>query len=239
MDIGIFQQQVETPSVLPEQADDQSVVQDHVAAPQDHAPMLSIILPTRNESGNIQLLLSRIEAATQGIPTQVIFVDDSTDDTAQVINEVVGLFPMGASVIVRPPEERHDGLGGAVLKGLREAKAPWVCVMDADLQHPPEVIPQLLERARHSSADVVLASRRTAQSREKGLNPLRQLISRTLDGMARLLFPSNLRNVSDPLTGFFVARRDAIMIDELRPREGPVSSSSMISLQRSMHSSQM
>lgn len=182
------------------------------------APMLSIILPTRNEAGNIHLLLSRIEGATRGIPTQVVFVDDSTDETPQVIREIAALFPLGTTVIERPLEQRHDGLGGAVVRGLRAAKAPWVIVMDADLQHPPELIPQMLEHAQKGNADMVLASRRTKSSKEKGLNVARQFISRTLDTMARMLFPTNLRHISDPLTGFFLARRDAIQVDELRPR---------------------
>src|SRR5512143_3393454 len=93
----------------------------------DQKPMLSIILPTRNEAGNIHLLLSRIEGATRGIPTQVVFVDDSTDDTAQVIRELGDLFPLTTTLIVRKPEERTDGLGGAVVKGLQAAQAPWVC----------------------------------------------------------------------------------------------------------------
>lgn len=188
------------------------------AADRGRIPMLSIILPTRNEAGNIHLLLSRIEGATKGIPTQVVFVDDSTDETPQVIKEIADLFPLGTTIIVRPPEQRHDGLGGAVLEGLRAAKAPWVLVMDADLQHPPELIPQMLDQAQKANADMVLASRRATHSQVKGLNLVRQIISRTLDGVARLFFPSNLRNVKDPLTGFFLARRDAIQVEQLRPR---------------------
>ncbi len=184
----------------------------------EHTPALSIILPTRNEAGNIHLLLSRIEGATKGIPTQVVFVDDSTDETPQVIHEIAELFPLGTTLIVRRPEERHDGLGGAVVAGLRAAQAPWVCVMDADLQHPPELIPSLLDRAQEVKADMVLASRRTAESNAKGLSPIRQFISKSLDAFARLLFPAHLRNISDPLTGFFLARRDAIDVDRLRPR---------------------
>jgi glycosyltransferase involved in cell wall biosynthesis len=191
-----------------------------VPSPVTHAPApwLSIILPTRNEAGNIHLLLTRIEGATKGIPTEVIFVDDSTDETPRVIQEIADLFAVTTTVIVRPPEQRSDGLGGAVVAGLRAAQAPWVCVMDADLQHPPELIPQLLDRAQTANADVVLASRRTAESNAQGLSPMRQFISKSLDAVARVLFPSNLRNISDPLTGFFLARREAIEVDQLRPR---------------------
>ncbi len=182
------------------------------------APLLSIILPTRNEAGNIHMLLTRIEGATKGIPTQVVFVDDSTDETPQVIQEIGSLYPLQTTLIVRSPEQRTDGLGGAVVAGLRAARAPWVCVMDADLQHPPELIPQLLEQARGANADMVIASRRSKDSNAKSLGALRNFISRTLDVLARLMFPANLRNIADPLTGFFLARRDAISPEKLKPR---------------------
>ncbi|MCL4488813.1 MAG: glycosyltransferase family 2 protein [Chloroflexi bacterium] len=181
-------------------------------------PLLSIIVPTKNEAGNIHLLLSRLEAATRGIPTEVIFVDDSTDNTAEIIGETCGLFPLRTQVIIRPPERRNDGLGGAVLEGLRAASGSWVCVMDGDLQHPPELIPQLLAEADTTQADVVIASRRNKISRNKGLNPLRTFVSRTLDIMARAMFPAHLRKVQDPLTGFFLVRRQAIDVDRLRPQ---------------------
>ncbi len=186
------------------------------AAPPE--PMLSIIVPTRNEAGNIRPLLARIERATQGIPTQVVFVDDSTDETAAVIKESGSHYSMQTTCIVRSPEQRSDGLGGAVLAGFRVAQAPWVCVMDADLQHPPELIPELLDQARNKNADMVIASRRSKDSNAKSLGALRTFISRTLDLCARFMFPAHLRGIADPLTGFFLARRDAISPEKLKPR---------------------
>lgn len=189
-----------------------------VASAAETAPVLSIILPTRNEAGNIHLLLTRIEGATRGIPTQVVFVDDSTDETPDVIKEIGGLYPLQTTLIVRSPEQRTDGLGGAVVAGLQAAQAPWVCVMDADLQHPPELIPQLLEQAQTKNADMVIASRRSKDSNAKSLGAVRNFISRTLDVFARLMFPAHLRGIADPLTGFFLARRDAISPEKLKPR---------------------
>lgn len=182
------------------------------------APELSILLPTRNEAGNILPLLSRIEDATRGITTEVVFVDDSADATPDVIRDLGGRFPLTITLIVRSPWERTDGLGGAVVRGLRAAQAPWVCVMDADLQHPPEAIPAMLACAQESDADLVIASRRHARSDARQLGTVRTWISRSLDAMARLMFPSRLRAVSDPLTGFFLIRREAIVVDRLRPR---------------------
>ncbi len=216
MDTGLqYIVQVETAAqpLLQEKAQEQATTN-----PGRQAPLLSIILPTRNESGNVHLLLSRIESATQGIPTQVVFVDDSTDETPQVIQEIGDLFPLTTTLIVRKPEERTDGLGGAVVRGLQAAQAPWVCVMDADLQHPPEIIPLMLDRAQKSNADMVIASRRTAHSNAKSLGAWRTAVSRSLDTLARMMFPSHLRKVSDPLTGFFLLRKEGIQVDQLRPR---------------------
>jgi len=121
--------------------------------------LLSLVIPTRNEAGNIEELVSRIERAIAGFPAEIIFVDDSTDDTPAVVSEVSRRSRLPVSLIHRPPESRGNGLGGAVVEGMRAATGQWVCVMDADLQHPPEVIPSLLEQARRTGAEIVVASR--------------------------------------------------------------------------------
>ena len=88
--------------------------QETISCRHDDEFTLSIIVPTKNESGNIEPLLTRIEQATQGIPTEVIFVDDSTDDTPQVIQRVGQQFASIQTVLItRPPERRQGGLGGA------------------------------------------------------------------------------------------------------------------------------
>jgi len=183
------------------------------------SPVLSIIVPTKNEAGNIAPLLKRVKQATSAFSTEVIFVDDSEDETPQVIRELSEHYrPVETMVFVRPPDCRKDGLGGAVLEGFRLARAPWVCVMDGDLQHPPELIPHLLEQAQSANADLAIASRRATESDARALGPIRTAISRGLDLFARLLFPIQLSRVSDPLTGFFLVRREAMNLDQLRPR---------------------
>src|SRR4029078_10295011 len=110
-------------------------------------PMLSIILPTRNEAANIHPLMDRITKTVCGISTEVLFVDDSEDDTPQVIRQMAEDCPLDVYLIHRSPDCRTNGLGGAVVEGLRQARARWVCVMDADLQHPPEDSRALVESA--------------------------------------------------------------------------------------------
>ena len=127
-------------------------------------PAVSVVVPTRNEAGNVEPLLRRLQAALSAQPAvgdiELTFVDDSDDETPAVLRRLAGQTFDGMSVVVieRTGEERQGGLAGAVTTGIRQASGDWVVVMDADLQHPPEVVPALLEAAT-SDVDVVVASR--------------------------------------------------------------------------------
>ena len=90
--------------------------------------------------------------------------------------------------------------------------------MDADLQHPPELITALLEQAESRDLDLVVASRYCERGERSGLGWTRAMASRSSTTVARLLFPRRLREVSDPMSGFFLVRREAIAPDQLRPR---------------------
>ena len=104
-----------------------------------------------------------------------------------------------------------------MVAGIAAARAPWVCVMDADLQHPPSTIAALREQAETAKSDLVVASRFRGGGSIAGLNAARTLVSRSLVALARVAFPFRLRTVSDPLTGFFLIRRDALDLAALRP----------------------
>ena len=94
-------------------------------------PVISLVIPTFNESANIEELLARLtDALPAQAPCEVIFVDDSTDDTPAVITEAARNSRL--TVTVRHRQAPDGGLGGAVVMGLREASAPWIVVMDAD-----------------------------------------------------------------------------------------------------------
>jgi dolichol-phosphate mannosyltransferase len=180
---------------------------------------LSVIVPTRNEAGNIDLLLTSLKHAFKGEFIEVIFVDDSTDETPQVVGAAAVDFPdLNVRLIHRLPQQRIGGLGGAVVLGLNAAQSEYACVMDGDLQHPPELVPVLLETAIKKQADLVVATRRNADSEVTGLNFTRNLISRGLDFTARMFFPKQLRGVSDPLTGFFLVRIKALNLKAFRPK---------------------
>ncbi|MCL4561052.1 MAG: glycosyltransferase [Chloroflexi bacterium] len=182
-------------------------------------PALTLLIPTKNESGNIELLLSRISQAVGAIQTEVVFVDDSSDNTPEIIRETADRYcSIDIRLLHRQPEERLGGLGGAVLAGMRVARAPFVCVMDGDLQHPPELIPEMFALADGQPVDLVIASRRKSESNTSGLNTLRTVISRGLDLIARMIFLRELHGVSDPLTGFFLVRLDAIDLERFHPQ---------------------
>lgn len=189
--------------------------------PHEHAVQtrfaLSMIIPTRNEAGNIEPLLERIAQATRGTLLEVVFVDDSTDDTVEVIRGLQDRFSFPINLISRPPEQRKSGLGGAVVEGIKVAQAPWVCVMDADLQHPPEFIPKILEHAQQTRSDIVVGSRLAPGGDASSLGFKRTIISKVFATTTRVTFPQRLRSVTDPLTGFFILRRAAVNPDDLHP----------------------
>src|SRR5512138_3208038 len=178
---------------------------------------ISLVIPTRNEAGNIEPLLMRLHQALKGIPAEVVFVDDSTDDTPDVIRKLQEWFPLEVRLIARPPERRKNGLGGAVLEGFQTARGTWVGVMDADLQHPPEVIPQMLYQAKRGGSDLVMGSRLAPGGDASNLGFKRLFISQTFAWTTRLTFPQRLRYVTDPLTGFFLTKKSALKMNELRP----------------------
>jgi dolichol-phosphate mannosyltransferase len=180
-------------------------------------PVVSIVIPTRNESGNVGALLDRVGKAVTSVPFEVVFVDDSTDDTVSKIEAAKTNYPFAIKIIARPAE-RRNGLGMAVVEGMKIASSEWVVVMDGDLQHPPEVIEQLLSKAKANGSDLVAASRLSEGGGTEGLSWNRKLISKSLAGISHVMFQKNLRTMSDPMTGFFIFRRSAVNPDLLQPK---------------------
>ncbi|WP_024285413.1 glycosyltransferase family 2 protein [Cellulomonas sp. KRMCY2] len=180
-------------------------------------PEVSIIVPTFNEAPNVPELVRQIGDAVAGLDAEVVFVDDSTDDTADVVRAVAGSSVVPVRLIHR--EHPVGGLSGAVQEGFRSSVATWCLVMDGDLQHPPEMIPVLLGRAKDSGADVVVASRYMGEGSSSGLaNAARRAVSSASTALTRAMFPIRLADCSDPMTGFFVVRREAVDLTLLQPR---------------------
>ena len=185
--------------------------------PATFQPEVSLVVPTRNEAGNIHELVRRLEKAMGSTPSELIFVDDSTDHTPEVI-KMAGESSSLAVSLIRAPGAAPRGLAAAVRDGFSAARGRWVCVMDGDLQHPPELVPQMLRHAEETGAGVVVASRYLEGGKVLGLERGRSAISKAAIAAARFFFPFRLGKVTDPLTGFFMARRELVDITRLRPR---------------------
>ena len=116
--------------------------------------MLSVVIPTFNESKNIRNLVAQIDVALKGVDYEIVFVDDSKDNTPDVIMEVAKEYPQ-----VRMEHRKNGtGLATAVLDGFKLAKGEYMACMDADLQHPPIVL-KYMYRAMESGADFCIPSR--------------------------------------------------------------------------------
>jgi dolichol-phosphate mannosyltransferase len=169
---------------------------------------LSVVVPTRNEEQNVRVLVERIAKNLDGINYEIVFVDDSTDQTPSIIRELMCNHG-NIRMIHRQNEEQKGGLATAVIRGFTEAEGTYICVMDSDLQHPPQMIPTLLEAA--SGVDIVVASRYRKGGSYEGLSgPFRKFVSVALKEFTRTVFFPKLNKVTDPLSGFFLVRRDIL-----------------------------
>jgi dolichol-phosphate mannosyltransferase len=175
-------------------------------------PELSLIVPTYNEVDNIATLACRVhEALASHCRYELIVVDDdSPDGTAEVARGLDSEYPI--KVIVRHNER---GLASAVIHGFAHASGDVLGVIDADLQHPPEMISDLLRYAR-DGADVVVGSRYEPGGGTEKWTRQRLIVSKVAKMLAHLLLPSS-KKVSDPLSGFFLIRREVIEGVKLNP----------------------
>jgi len=180
-----------------------------------HPVEVSLVIPTFNERANISPLLGELDAALSGIAWEALFVDDSTDGTDRIIATHAESDDR-VRLLHRPAN--HGGLAGAVVDGLAQIRGIYVCVLDADLQHPPSNVADLIAEARRTNADVVIASRYLPGGSTGGLDgPLRQFYSRGLRLLSRTIFPHRLASISDPLGGFFLVRQSVVQAVGLRP----------------------
>jgi len=172
---------------------------------------ISIIIPTYNEHDNITSLVQRLAKSLVGYNYELVFVDDNSNDgTAELVESLKDKHPV--SVIVRKDKR---GLASAVVDGLSHAGGSIVAVMDADLQHPPEVVPGLL-KAIEEGADIAVASRYIEGGGCQGWSFSRKLISRGAIFLAHLLLPAT-RKVKDPMSGFFIFKKDVVANARLNP----------------------
>jgi dolichol-phosphate mannosyltransferase len=176
-------------------------------------PVLSVVVPTYNERDNVRALVYRLRRALAYIQHEILFVDDSTDETPQVIAEQALQYPN-----IRM-HHRHGerGLATAVLAGFRLARGVFVCVIDADLQHPPELLPAMLDVLARERSDLVVASRYVPGGSAAGLHGWwRRCASLACRQLVHALFPET-RCTTDPLSGYFMFRRGLVNVESLAP----------------------
>ena len=166
------------------------------------APLVSIIVPTLREAANVPTVSRRIHAAMAGRPYELIVVDDdSRDGTVEACEKLVAEH-LPVKLIIRT--DGRDGLSGAVLVGMAAARGDLLVVMDADLQHPPERIPALLEPIERGEAEFALGSRYVEGG---GVAEMWSLLRRINSRVATWLATPFARGVHDPMSGFFALPR--------------------------------
>ncbi len=161
---------------------------------------VSIIVPAFREAPNIAQLVERVFAATEkdGLIVELLIVDDdSRDGTDAIVASLQARYPV--RLIVRTGER---GLSGAVLRGFAEAEHDTFVVMDADLQHPPEQIPQFVRRLGMGDCDFVIGTRYAGGAIAGNWPWYRRIGSTLATLLARPLAP-----VSDPMSGYFALSR--------------------------------
>ncbi|MEM7666173.1 MAG: glycosyltransferase family 2 protein [Pseudomonadota bacterium] len=167
--------------------------------PQHPMLELAIILPTLNESGNLAPLVDRIERALGAEGWEVLIVDDDSKDGTADEARALALSDRRVRVIQRIGRR---GLASAAIEGFCATAAPYVAVMDADHQHDPGLLPQMLSSLKAAEADICVASRfAEGASTADWAAPEREKLSSMANAMARRLTGVDL---SDPMSGYFM-----------------------------------
>lgn len=174
-----------------------------VASPPSPGPVeLSVIVPTYNERGNVAPLVARLEATLAGVAWEAVFVDDdSPDGTAREIKTIAARDPRVRCL----RRVNRRGLAGACIEGILGSSAPYVAVIDADLQHDETLLPRMLDSLKSGRSDLVVATRFGVGGSAQAMSPTRESGSRLARRLAWMLGGVAL---SDPMSGFFAIRRD-------------------------------
>jgi dolichol-phosphate mannosyltransferase len=164
---------------------------------------LAIVIPTLNERDNVPLVVERLGRVLAGVAWEAIFVDDdSPDGTADAVRAIAERQPNIRCI----QRLGRRGLSSACIEGILASAAPFVAVMDGDLQHDEALLPQMLERIKAGHLDVVVASRHIGEGSVGNWEKSRVRISDFATRLSRIVVKAEL---SDPMSGFFMIRRTA------------------------------
>ena len=173
------------------------------------AIQLSVVVPTYNEAKNIREMVGRIAGLLDGPLGEsyeiIVVDDDSPDRTWQFAQQLISEYPRLR--VMRRVAER--GLSTAVMRGWQAAQGRVLAVIDADLQHPPEVI-LALHHEIERGADIAVASRHIEGGGGSDWSLIRRVVSRAAQLIGLIILPNVVGRVSDPMSGYFMVRRSAI-----------------------------
>ena len=173
-------------------------------------PELSVIVPTFNERDNVAVLYRRLEATLASVAWEVVFVDDNSPDGTW---DVVRALAQQDSRVRCIRRIGRRGLSGACIEGILASSAPYVAVIDADLQHDETQLPKMLLLLASDEADLVVGSRYIEGYKTEGFNKQRAGASALATEFARKMLRVE---IADPMSGFFMIRRDRF--EQLAPK---------------------
>ncbi|MDB9473888.1 glycosyltransferase [Dolichospermum circinale] len=178
--------------------------------------LLSIVIPTYKERDNIEnvvnILSGLLDKTIPGNYELIVVDDDSPDRTWEVAENLIPDYPQLR--VMRRQEER--GLSSAVIRGWQVARGSILGVIDGDLQHPPEVLTQLWQKIEQG-ADLAVASRHVEGGGVSSWSVIRRFLSRGAQVLGLVILPEVVGRVSDPMSGYFMVRRNAIANTTLNP----------------------
>jgi dolichol-phosphate mannosyltransferase len=184
--------------------------------PRDRRILLSLVIPTYNEGKNVQkivkLLSQQLDAAIPEAYELIVVDDNSPDRTWEIAQEIMPDYPQLR--VMRRIEER--GLSTAVIRGWQAARGEVLGVIDADLQHPPELLLKLWGEIKRGG-DLAVASRHVEGGGVSDWSVIRRFLSRGAQTLGLIILPEVIGRVSDPMSGYFMVRRRCIAGRTLSP----------------------
>ncbi len=165
-------------------------------------PELTVIAPSFNEAENVEPLIEKLSAALKGVHWEVIFVDDDSPDGTSDRVRKQARFDARVRCVQRLGRR---GLTSACAEAVLASSAPYVAIIDADLQHDETLLPKMLAVLKNEDADIVIGSRYTERKLSEGFSRARQTMSLIATRLAQAILGAKL---TDPVSGFFMAKRE-------------------------------
>lgn len=193
-----------------------SPLQPNSPSSKNDSVQFSLVIPTYNESANINNIVEILsQLLDESIPGEyeLIVVDDNSPDGTWEI--AMNLMPAYSQLRVMR-RERERGLSSAVIRGWQAARGEVLGVIDGDLQHPPQVLLQMLSRI-DEGADLAVASRHVSGGGVSSWSFIRRFLSRGAQTLGLIILPRVIGRVSDPMSGYFMVRRNSIVDKTLNP----------------------